>query len=147
MDAENIYQMFARVGGAGFFVRRNSWHPHAAARIVSVGGLETRILPVSPPYHQPPGAKKLKRSPGTSARWNVGIQGSRLCSQARAATVMKRALGEGTLVRRRGVLKLLKSERPALMLGALAQGFSDGRRRALWLHAFAVVPGPAQSAA
>ncbi len=61
MNAENIFQMFTRLGGAGFFVRRNSWsHPRAAARVISVGGLTTGMLPGEPPYHQPPGAKKLK---------------------------------------------------------------------------------------
>lgn len=61
MSDENIYQMFTRLGGAGFFVKRNSWsHPQAAARVISVGGLlASGTLPGSPPYHQPPGAKKL----------------------------------------------------------------------------------------
>ena len=57
---ENIYQMFTRLGGAGFFVKRNSWsHPKAAARVISVGGLKSGTLPGPPPYHQSPGAKKL----------------------------------------------------------------------------------------
>lgn len=61
MTVENVFQMFARLGGAGFFVRRNSWsHPRAAARVISVGGLTKGALPGEPPYHQPPGAKKLK---------------------------------------------------------------------------------------
>ena len=61
MDSENIYQMFTRLRGTGFFVRRNSWsHPKAAAKIVSVGGLSAGTLPGAPPYHQPSGAKKLK---------------------------------------------------------------------------------------
>jgi len=60
MAAENVFQMFTRLGGAGFFVRRNSWsHPRAAARVISVGGLTSGVLPGPPPYHQPPGAKKL----------------------------------------------------------------------------------------
>ena len=60
MAAENIFQMFTRLGGAGFFVKRNSWsHPRAAARVISVGGLTSGALPGPPPYHQPPGAKKL----------------------------------------------------------------------------------------
>jgi len=60
MGTENIYQMFTRLGGAGFFVKRNSWsHPRAAVRVISVGGLTNGALPGLPPYHQPPGAKKL----------------------------------------------------------------------------------------
>jgi hypothetical protein len=60
MAAENIYQMFTRFGGAGFYVKRNSWsHPRAAARVMSVGGLTSGALPGPAPYHQPPGAKKL----------------------------------------------------------------------------------------
>ena len=60
MAAENIFQMFTRLGGAGFFVKRDSWsHPRAAGRVVSVGGLTSGTLPGPPPYHQPPGAKKL----------------------------------------------------------------------------------------
>jgi hypothetical protein len=59
MDAENIYQLFTRLG-AGFFVKRDSWsHPNAAARIISVGGQTSGPLPGDPPYHQPKGAKKL----------------------------------------------------------------------------------------
>jgi hypothetical protein len=60
MVAENIFQMFSRLGGAGFFVRRNSWsHPCAAARVMSVGTLTSGALPGPPPYHQPPGVRKL----------------------------------------------------------------------------------------
>jgi hypothetical protein len=60
MAAENIFQMYTRLGGAGFFVTRNSWSsPLAAARVISVGGLSNGPLPGPPPYHQPPGAKKL----------------------------------------------------------------------------------------
>ena len=60
MPAENIYQMFTRSGGAGFFVKRDSWsQPRAAARVISVGGLTGGTLPGPPPYHQPAGAKKL----------------------------------------------------------------------------------------
>jgi hypothetical protein len=60
MSTENIFQMYARLGGAGFFVRRNSWsHPKAAARVISVGGIISGPLPGPPPYHQPPGSKKL----------------------------------------------------------------------------------------
>jgi hypothetical protein len=60
MSTENIYQMFLRLGGAGFYVKRNSWsHPRAAARAISVGGLTNGALPGLAPYHQPPGAKKL----------------------------------------------------------------------------------------
>jgi hypothetical protein len=60
MSAENIFQMYTRLGGADFFVKRNSWsHPRAAARVVSVGGLTSGPLPGPPPYHQPPGSKKL----------------------------------------------------------------------------------------
>jgi hypothetical protein len=61
MAAENIYQMFTRLGAAGFFVKRDSWsHPRTVARVVSVGGLTSGDLPGLPPYHQPLGAKKLK---------------------------------------------------------------------------------------
>lgn len=61
MSSENIYQMFTRLGGAGFFVKRNSWsHPRAFARVISVGGLETGPLPGTPPYHNTPDGKKLK---------------------------------------------------------------------------------------
>jgi hypothetical protein len=36
MSAENIFQMYTRLGSVDFFVKRNSWsHPRAAARIVS----------------------------------------------------------------------------------------------------------------
>jgi hypothetical protein len=60
MATENIYQMFTRLGGAGFFVKRDSWsHPKAAARVISVGGLTSGPLPGLPPYHQPAGTKKL----------------------------------------------------------------------------------------
>jgi hypothetical protein len=60
MPVENIYQMFTRLGGAGFFVKRDSWsHPQTVAKVISVGGLTSGPLPGSPPYHQPPGAKKL----------------------------------------------------------------------------------------
>jgi hypothetical protein len=71
MDAENIFQMFSRMGGAGFFVRRNSWSPEAAAEIVSVGGLEKGALPGPPPYHQLRGAKKLKVMAKISDRGEV----------------------------------------------------------------------------
>jgi hypothetical protein len=62
MEIENVYQMFSRLGGAGFFVKRNSWsHPRAAARVISVGGLTSGALPGKPPYHsEPPDWKKLK---------------------------------------------------------------------------------------
>lgn len=60
MPVENIYQMFTRLGAAGFFVKRNSWsHPRTVARVISVGGLTSGPLPGSPPYHQPPGSKPL----------------------------------------------------------------------------------------
>jgi hypothetical protein len=50
MSAENIFQMYTRLGGAGFFVKRNSWsHPRATARVVSVGGLTSGPLPGPPP--------------------------------------------------------------------------------------------------
>jgi hypothetical protein len=46
MGAENIYQMFTRLGGAGFFVKRNGWtHPRAAARVMAVRGLTDGALP------------------------------------------------------------------------------------------------------
>lgn len=52
MGSENIYQMYTRLGGAGFFVKRDSWsHPGTAARVVSIGGLTTGLLPGKPPYH------------------------------------------------------------------------------------------------
>lgn len=52
MERENIYQMYTRLGGAGFFVKRDSWsHPKTVARIVSIGGLTTEPLPGKPPYH------------------------------------------------------------------------------------------------
>ena len=90
MDRENIYQMYTRLGGAGFFVRRNSWsHPQAAARIISVGGLTTGLLPGDSPYHhqgpklgypkvlaeisyrgEPPQTQELS-SPGTYAYTNI----------------------------------------------------------------------------
>jgi hypothetical protein len=55
MPAENIYQMFARHGRAGFFVKRDSWtHPQTAAQIVSVGGMEAGLLPGDPPYYKNP---------------------------------------------------------------------------------------------
>ena len=51
----NIYEMFRRHGGAGFFVRRNSWgHELTAARVVLVAGLEAGELPGTPPYHGNP---------------------------------------------------------------------------------------------
>jgi hypothetical protein len=60
MPVENIYQMFTRLGAAGFFVKRDSWsHPSTAARVISVGGLTSGPLPGRPPYHQPPGSKPL----------------------------------------------------------------------------------------
>ena len=60
MPVENIYQMLTRLGGAGVFVKRDSWsHPRAVAKVISVGGLTGRSLPGLPPYHQPPGVKKL----------------------------------------------------------------------------------------
>lgn len=60
MSAENVFQMFTRLGGSGFFVKRDSWsHPRAAARVISVGGLTSGKLPGPPPYHHPAGAKKL----------------------------------------------------------------------------------------
>ncbi len=52
MAKENIYQMYARLGGVGFFVKRDSWsHPQTIAKVVSVGGLTSGPLPGSPPYH------------------------------------------------------------------------------------------------
>lgn len=86
MSKETIYQMYARLGGAGFFVKRDSWsHPQAAAKIVSIGGLTSGELPGKPPYHnqggklgspkviaeisyrgEPPQTQEL-RSPGTYA--------------------------------------------------------------------------------
>lgn len=61
MSDENIYQLFTRLGGAGFFVKRNSWsHPRAAARVISVGGLGNGTLPGTPPYHNTPDGKRLK---------------------------------------------------------------------------------------
>jgi hypothetical protein len=32
MAAENLYQMFTRMGGAGFFVKRDSWRILVPAR-------------------------------------------------------------------------------------------------------------------
>src|ERR1700730_955000 len=60
-DVENIYQMFTRLGGAGFFVKRDSWtHARTAAKVISVGGLTGGALPGTPPYHADgPGRKKL----------------------------------------------------------------------------------------
>lgn len=44
--SENIYQMYARLGGAGFFVKRYSWpNPKAGARVISVGGQTSGALP------------------------------------------------------------------------------------------------------
>lgn len=52
MNRENVYQMYTRLGGAGFFVKRNSWsHPRAIAKVVSIGGLTNGPLPGTPPYH------------------------------------------------------------------------------------------------
>jgi hypothetical protein len=60
MPVENSYQMFTRLDGAGVFVKRDSWsHPRTVAKVISVGGLTSGPLPGLPPYHQPPGAKKL----------------------------------------------------------------------------------------
>jgi hypothetical protein len=60
MTMENIYQMFTRLGGAGFFVKRNSWsHPGTVGKVVSVGGFTSGTLPGDPPYHQPRAAKPL----------------------------------------------------------------------------------------
>jgi hypothetical protein len=72
MSDENIFQMFTRQGGAGFFVKRNSWsNPQAAARVISVGGLASGTLPGLPPYHQPPGAKKLSVLAAISYRGEI----------------------------------------------------------------------------
>jgi len=55
MAYENIYQMYTRLGGAGFFVKRNSWsHPRTVAKVVSIGGLTTGPLPGEAPYHSQP---------------------------------------------------------------------------------------------
>ena len=52
---ENVYQMFQRFGGAGFFVKRNSWsHPRSVARVVSVGGIQSGLLAGTPPYFDNP---------------------------------------------------------------------------------------------
>src|SRR5262245_61728866 len=60
MSKENILQMFTRLGGAGFFVKRDSWsHPDTVAKVISVGGLASGTLPGDPPYHQPRGWKPL----------------------------------------------------------------------------------------
>lgn len=51
MDAENIYQMFNRNGGAGFFVKRDSWgHPRTLARVLSVAGKTVGSIDGVPPY-------------------------------------------------------------------------------------------------
>ena len=51
----NIYDMFVSLGRVGFFVRRNSWsHPNAAAKVLSVGGLEAPPLPGKAPYYGNP---------------------------------------------------------------------------------------------
>jgi hypothetical protein len=59
MPVENSYQMFTRLDGAGVFVKRDSWSHGTVAKVISVGGLTSGPLPGLPPYHQPPGAKKL----------------------------------------------------------------------------------------
>jgi hypothetical protein len=52
MERQNLYQMYTRLNGAGFFVKRDSWsHPKTVARVVSIGGLTTEPLPGEPPYH------------------------------------------------------------------------------------------------
>jgi hypothetical protein len=51
--------MFTRLDGAGVFVKRDSWSHGTVAKVISVGGLTSGPLPGLPPYHQPPGAKKL----------------------------------------------------------------------------------------
>jgi hypothetical protein len=52
-EVENIYQMFTRLGRAGFFVKRNSWsHPRTVAQVLTVGGLLEGVLPGKPPYYQ-----------------------------------------------------------------------------------------------
>jgi hypothetical protein len=69
MPVENIYQMFTRLGGAGVFVKRDRWsHPRTVAKVISVGGLTSGSLPGLPPYHQPPGAKKLIAMAGISCQ-------------------------------------------------------------------------------
>ena len=94
MDAENVFQMFARLGGAGFFVRRNSWsHPRAAARVISVGGLTTGVLPGDPPYHQPPGAKKLKVMAAISYRGELATVQELTSPGTFAYTVIDRPAG------------------------------------------------------
>lgn len=48
--------MYTRLGGTGFFLKRNSWsHPKAAAKIISIGGLASGELPGKPPYHNQDG--------------------------------------------------------------------------------------------
>ena len=50
--SENIYQMYARLGGAGFFVKRYSWpNPKAGARVISVGGQTSGALPGKVIHH------------------------------------------------------------------------------------------------
>jgi hypothetical protein len=69
---ENIFQMYTRIGGAGFFVKRDSWsHPHTVARVVSVGGLTAGPLPGRAPYYTD-AAKK--RSPTVMAE--ISYQGT-----------------------------------------------------------------------
>lgn len=72
MGKENIFQMYTRIGGAGFFVKRDSWtHPKTIVRVVSVGGLTSGPLPGDPPYH---GTGPKMRSPKVMAE--ISYQGA-----------------------------------------------------------------------
>lgn len=71
MGSENVFQMFARMGSAGYFVRRNSWSERSAARIVSVGGMTEGVLRGEPPYYADP---TTKRSPVVLAE--ISYQGA-----------------------------------------------------------------------
>jgi len=73
----NVYQMFDRVGGAGFFVRRNSWrHPRTVARVVSVAGLRSGTLPGAPPYHGNPPVEVVVSYQGQVRRERLRCPGS-----------------------------------------------------------------------
>lgn len=61
MPSENIFQMFTRHGGAGFFVKRNSWsHPFTVAQVLSIDGLASPPLPGKPPYYNKPNHRPLQ---------------------------------------------------------------------------------------
>lgn len=51
VEGENVYEMFQRLGGAGFFVSRNSWtHPYTLARVDCVQTLYLAPLVGVGPY-------------------------------------------------------------------------------------------------